>query len=235
MTPSMSVVMRNNERSTRARKVVWRNGMIGLALAGTGLVTAMAAADIGKISKETPEAALSRTIARQRVAAAQPATAPPPAGGAAAPSEAETRAAIIAEANRAEAELNNTIMRLEGLKKSAYDAKDLIKVGVVAAKVDEVRLLQSMIQPVIDSMRQPGVDLFTLRAKLTTIRQGMEQARKAAADAESSQGDSFDTSGAALDLGAGRDSDNGITDPQSPANPTTDGTIDRPPNASPYR
>src|SRR5690349_13231671 len=104
----MSQVMRNKQSSRRARTTFWRNGMIALALAGTGLATAMAAAEIGKTSTLSPEAALMRTIARQRVAAAQPATTQPPATGAApgpasAPTEAETRAAILAEVDNAEA------------------------------------------------------------------------------------------------------------------------------------
>jgi hypothetical protein len=209
--------------------------VVALGLGATGVMTAVAVAGIGGSSTASPESALTRTIARQRVAAAQPATSPPPAASAQ-PNQAITREGMLAEVDRHEGELNTIVDRITALRKQAYDAKDLIRTSFISTKLDEIKLLQSKIQPVIDSIRQPGLEMFVMQGKLQTIRTGLEQARKAAAEAEAATGDTTDPTGFIFDAtGSTRDTDTSVTEPQGPPNPAADGTLDRPPNASPYR
>jgi hypothetical protein len=215
--------------------------MLALALAGTGLGTAFATVGIGKAPAPDAERAVVRTIIRQRVAQGEPAQ-PPAATGPAvqAPGKAEpamTRDTILAAVDSYESEMKATLKEVEGLKKRAYDSKDIIRYNFLSTKLDEMKILEATVQPVIDSIRLPGVELFVMQAKLSTIRQGVEQMRKAAADAASATGDGMDTGISALDpSAAGRTDNSGEADLPPLGTPSaTEGTSVRPAHASPYR
>ncbi|HVZ73849.1 MAG TPA: hypothetical protein VHJ20_15825 [Polyangia bacterium] len=245
--------MRTN-RSRRTRKL-WRNGAIGIVLLGTGLMTAMAVAEIGGgRSTPTPERALQSAIARQRVATAQPAATPaaptpaapsttpgapttspggPPTGG-----DMDPKAKILAEVARLEAEMNNTIDHTEASKKAAYEAHDIIRMNYVTGKLSEMKNLKSTIQPVIDSIRDPSLSLFDMQAKLTIIREGVQQIRDASAAAEAAEGDTAAMAAGIDSINESPGGTNTANDPsEPPPAPTLDNTtgVDRPGEASPYQ
>lgn len=229
----MWLVMREKSLTRRSRGRVWRNGAIALALAGTGLGTAFATVGRSKGTEQSPERVLERTIVRQRIAQGLPAT--PPAQP---PAQAQITAdQILAAVASYESEMKDLISQVEDLKKKAYASKDIIRLNFLTSKGEEMKNLQSTIQPVIDSIRQPGLDLFVMQAKLSTIRQGLDQLRKAAADAAAAQGDGMDMGISAVDpknVGAGNNDNDGVSDlpPVGSPSPTD---YARPTNASPYK
>jgi hypothetical protein len=85
----------------------------------------------------------------------------------------------------------------------------------------------------------PGQDLFVMRAKLSTIRQGWDRMREALQAAESAEGDSVNsvTSGIGPENSETGNS-NGVYDPSNVGNPSSDQTAvlgERPGHASPDR
>jgi hypothetical protein len=213
--------------------------LIALALAGTGLGTAFATVGIGKSPAPDAERALTRTIVRQRVAEglpAQPPAATPPPGAGAKAEPAITRESILAAVDSFEAEMKELISQVEDMKKKAYASKDIIRLTYLTAKHDEMKVVESMIAPVIASIRAPGVELFVMQGKLMSIRQGVERLRQSAADASAAQGDGMDTGVFTIDpsnSGAG-DNNDGLSDLPPPGN-AIERDYTRPVNASPYR
>lgn len=235
----MSLVMRQNRlrhRSTRA----WRNGVIALALAGTGLGTAFATVGIGRSPAPDAERALIQTIVRQRVAQGLPAQ-PPPVGSApgAQPPAAQpavTRESILAEVDAFESEMKELIDQVDDMKKKAYAAKDIIRLNYLTTKLEEMKNVEAQVAPVIASIRQPGLELFVMQSKLNTIRMGLDQLRKQSSEAAAAQGDGMDIVSAAelQNTGVGNKDNDGIADLPPPGTPSPTDFV-RAPNASPYR
>jgi hypothetical protein len=234
----MWLVMRQNRsrhRSTRA----WRNGVIALALAGTGLGTAFATVGIGNSPAPDAERALMQTIVRQRVAQGLPAQPPPASGtpGQQPPAQrALTRESILAEVDAFEGEMKELIDTVDDMKKKAYAAKDIIRLNYLTTKLEEMKNVQAQVAPVIASIRQPGLELFVMQAKLNTIRMGLDQLRKQASEASAAQGDGMDIISAAdlQNTGVGSKDNDGIADLPPPGTPSPTDFV-RPANASPYR
>jgi hypothetical protein len=236
----MSLVMRQNRLKRHSRARAWRNGVIALALAGTGLGTAFATVGIGNAPAPEAERALKQTIVRQRIAQGLPAQ-PPPAGTAPdltqpPASKAVTRESILAEVDTFESEMKELINQVDDMKKKAYAAKDIIRLNFLTTKFEEMKLIETTVAPVIASIRQPGLELFVMQAKLSTIRQGLDQLRQAAAQAAASLGDGMDIVSAAdpSTTGVGAKDNDGIADLPGPGSPSPTDFF-RPAPASPYR
>lgn len=207
---------------------------LALALSGTGLLAAISVAAIGDNTGLSPERALQKTIVRQRVAAGLPAT--QPAGAEAKP--AMTKDQILAAVDAYEADINTAVTQVDKLRQEAYNAKDLIRVSFITGKLEEMRQIQSIVQPVIVSIRQPGLELFVMQSKLSTIRQGAERIAQAAGEANKAETDALDATMSGFDAVNGEQTRPGasIDDPTLPPNPTTVDVVGtRPGYASPYR
>jgi hypothetical protein len=224
---------RKNTWATPKRKLLWRQGaVVALALTGTAFMTAIAVAGIGSDSRLPPERALQRTIVRQRVAQGLPATPPAPPAA----EQVMTKEGILAAVDGYEAEMNAAIQSVEAMKKAAYASKDIIKVNYMTGKIDEMKQLQSIIQPAIDSIRQPGLELFVMQAKLSTIRQGIDELKKKASEAAGAQGESVSASMQGFESTPGETgTGDGLTDPPPPPVLTSDVGAGRPTQASPYK
>lgn len=236
----MSLVMRQKSLTRHSRATAWRNGMLALALAGTGLGTAFATVGVGKAPAPDLDHAVVKTIMRQRVAeglAATPPAAetPAPSNGSAQP--AMTRDTILAAVDSFEGEMKELITTVESQKKSAYAQKDIIRYNFLTTKLSEMKMLEAVVTPVIESIRKPGVELFVMQAKLSTIRQGLDQLRKSAQEAAAASNDGMDTGISAIDpAAAGQGTNDGVSDLPSPSTPTyLDPVGARPANASPYK
>jgi hypothetical protein len=232
---------------SKRKAITWRTRAVqlALALAGTGLMTAIAAAAIGARQPVSTEKAMAAAIMAQQIAegTAPSAPAPIPTEGTPpppnSPAEAQARQAILAEAAQLEQQMTSTIDHVETLRTEAYKAKDMIRLNTVTTKLDEMKQIMAIAKDAFAALRVPGQDLFVMRAKLSTIRQGWDRMREALQAAESAEGDSINsvTSGIGPE-NAENGSSNGTYDPTAPGSPTSDQTSvlgERPGNASPDR
>jgi hypothetical protein len=223
--------MRRNELSRKARNNTWRIRAVTLALAGTGLITAIASAEIGGKPGLLNDAAMTRTITRQRIAEGQL----PLAGtGAGKPAPTMTREQILASAASYESEMTESIAHAEKLRLDAYHSKDIIRMNFISGKLDEMRQILAVAQPALVAIREPGQEMFVMLAKLSTIRQGAERVKHSMDEVEAALGDTADPTMALFGAVNSTNNDsNGTTDPTGVPAPTF--TVDRPVPASPFR
>jgi hypothetical protein len=226
-----------SKRSSRVQTSPWRIRAVQLAFAltGTALMTAIAAAAIGA-KQGSEERAMTAAIIAQQIANGAPVSTTPAAPSAPAgvpANEAVAREKILTEATMIEAQMKLAISATEKLKTSAYKAKDIIRLNTITSKLQDMRQIQVIAEAAIASIREPGQDLFVMRAKLNTIRQGAERMRQAMAEAEAAEGDSVNSvsSGIGPENAETAPSD-GVTDPSNVAAPTN--VVERPGYASPY-
>lgn len=223
--------MRQNGSKRHKQTSTWRVRAVqlALALAGTGIMTAIAAAAIGANQGAQSDGAMAATIMAQRISegvAVRPTPAPQ--------GDATTRDKILGEAAMLEADMNHMVMITEKLRVDAYKAKDIIRLNTVTGKLDDMKSIMMIAAPAFKVLRQPGQDLFVMRSKLNMIRQGWERMKEAMAAAEAAEGDSVDSIAAALGpANAETNPSTGSTDPTSPPSPTAD--FERPGQASPYK
>ncbi|HEY2731424.1 MAG TPA: hypothetical protein VGK52_15885 [Polyangia bacterium] len=223
--------MRPNVSKRHKQTSTWRVRAVqlALALAGTGIMTAIAAAAIGANQGAQGDGAMAATILAQRISeglGARPAPGPQ--------SDATTRDKILAEAATLEADMNHMVMITEKLRVDAYKAKDIIRLNTVTGRLDDMKSIMMIAIPAFKAIRQPGQDLFVMRAKISTIRQGWERMKEALSAAEAAEGDSVDSIAAALGpANAETSPSEGSTDPTAPPTPSAD--FERPGEASPYR
>ena len=221
--------MRPIRSSKQWRKNPWRVRAVQLALALVGVgLTAIAAAAIGVSTKGQSEGAMAAAILAQQIAEGQPAPAEPPT-----PAETATREQILQEASTYENDMNQAVSHADQLRLQAYHDKDLIRMNFIASKLADMRQVVQIAQPSFASIRQPGQDLFVMRSKLSTIRQGWESVKESLAAAETSESDSVDSVTAVGSANAEANPSDGVTDPTAPAAPTA--AVERPSAASPYR
>jgi hypothetical protein len=233
---------------SKRKAITWRTRAVqlALALAGTGLMTAIAAAAIGARQPVSTEKAMAAAILAQQIAdGTVPVSAPPPVPTEAAPpppdspADAQARQSILDEAAQLEQQMTSTIDHVETLKSEAYKAKDMIRLNTVTTKLDEMKQIMAIARDAFAAIRTPGQDLFVMRAKLSTIRQGWDRMREALQAAESAEGDSVNsvTSGIGPE-NAETGNSKGTYDPTGPGSPTSDQTSvlgERPGRASPDR
>lgn len=217
--------------SKRHKQTTWRVRAVqlALALAGTGLMTAIAAAAIGANQGAQGDGAMAATILAQRISegvAVRPAPGPQ--------SDATTRDKILGEAAMLEADMNRMVTITEKLRVDAYKAKDIIRLNTISGKLDDMKSIMTIATPAFKVLRQPGQDIFVMRSKLNMIRQGWERMKEALAAAQAAEGDSVDSIAAALGpSNAETNPSTGSTDPTAPPSPTAD--FERPGQASPYK
>jgi hypothetical protein len=223
--------MRSIRPSKPWRKNPWRVRAVqlALALAGVGL-TAIAAAAIGVSTKAESDGAMAAAILAQQISEGQAAPLPSPSTP---PNEAATREQIVQEATTYETEMNQSVAHTDQLRLQAYHDKDLIRMNFIASKLADMRQIMQIAKPAFVSIRQPGQDLFVMRAKLSTIRQGWDRIKEELAAAETSESDSADSVSAVGAANAEANPSDGVTDPTSPPAPSAD--FERPSAASPYR
>jgi len=223
--------MRPNGSKRHKQTSTWRVRAVqlALALAGTGLMTAIAAAAIGANQGAQGDGAMAATILAQRISegvAVRPVPGPQ--------SDAATRDKLLGEAAMLEADMNRMVAITEKLRVDAYKAKDIIRLNTITGKLGDMKSIMMIASPAFKGLRQPGQDLFVMRSKLNIIRQGWERMKEALADAEAAAGDSVDSIATAFGPSNGEATPSaGSTDPTEPPTPTAD--FERPGQASPYR
>jgi hypothetical protein len=233
--PGMRRIDLTRHSRNSSRNSIWRTGAVRLALAlsGTALMTAIAWAEIGGGASASVDGLMKTAIARQRVAAGQ--------GVQLAADEKNptknptmTRDQILASAESYESDIKQAIMHADELRLQAYRSKDLIRMNYIASKLDDMREIQSIAEPALASIRQPNQELFTMLAKLNTIRQGWERVKQASADVEAAASDTGDpTMDAFAAVNAQTNPSEGVTDPTGPGAPTNE--VERPVPASAFR
>jgi hypothetical protein len=230
--------MRRTTPASSNRNSPWRSRIVrlALALAATAFTTAMAAAEIGaRPGLQHGDDLLAKVIRRQRVAQGLPANAPATTTPAA--PDPDSREGILAEAAKIEAQMNQDLSHIQQLQVVAYLEKNLIRMNFLAAKIEDMKQVMAVTSAALADLRQPGADVFVMRAKLTTLRQGAERVKSSATEAESKMNDDSPDS---LDIGASNaegSPSKSDTDPTDPPSATSDfnPALDRPSEASPFQ
>src|SRR5258707_8664985 len=140
---------------------------LALALAGTGIMTAIAAAAIGANQGAQSDGAMAAAILAQRISegvAVKPDPGPQ--------SDAPTRDKILGEAAMLEADMNHMLSITDKLRVDAYKAKDIIRLNTITGKLNDMKAIMMIALPPFKVLRQPGQDLFVMRSKLNIIPQG---------------------------------------------------------------
>jgi hypothetical protein len=223
---------------------------LALTLAATGLMTAIAAAAIGTQQAPAGDGAMAALVMAQKIAAGtlpatgtappSPASTTPPKAGSgwntpmSPEKEAIERRNILAEATALETQMKVTIDHTDKLRIAAYNAKDIVRLNTITNKLDEMKQIMAIAAPAFAAIREPGQDLFVMRSKMATLRQGWDQMKEALAQAESAEGDSVDfVSSIGAEPGQTNPSASS-TDPAAAGTPTADG-FDRPAQASTFK
>jgi hypothetical protein len=141
--------MRSN-LSRRSRRILWQGVVVALGLGASGLMTAIAVAGIGGSPTASPESALAPTDRSPSRHDGPGGDLAPPVGAPIQRTQVISRETILGEVDKDEGELNRIVERVTQLRQEAYAAKDLIRTNFISIKLDEIKLLQSKIQPVID-------------------------------------------------------------------------------------
>ncbi|HTA21589.1 MAG TPA: hypothetical protein VK989_19990 [Polyangia bacterium] len=222
-------------RSSKSwRKTPWRVRAVqlALALAGVGL-TAIAAAAIGVSTKTESDGAMAAAILAQHISEGQATPSQAMPLPSTPPNEAATREQILNQAASYETEMHQSVEHADQLRLEAYHDKDLIRMNFIASKLIDMRQILQIAQPSFASIRKEGQDLFVMRAKLSTIRQGWERIKEELAAAETAESDSADQVTAVGAANAEANPSDGVTDPTLPPGPSVE--VERPSAASPYR
>jgi hypothetical protein len=207
-----------------------RAAQLALTLAGLGAMTAISVAAIGTGPQASGDAMTAVILAQQVASGIAPKAFTPP------PDEATTREQMLEEAAAIEVKMKRSIDHVEQLRATAYKSRDLIRLNTIVIKQTDMRQIMAIATPIFGSIQQPGLDIFVVRAKLSTLRQGLEAMKKAEADAESAEGGDLMFVNSVLPLPAETGNNQGETDPTLPPNPTFDNVIpERPAQASPYQ
>jgi hypothetical protein len=203
--------------------VLWRGRAVKLALVGTGLVTALAGA---QMATKPDDAAMSRTIAQQQVASGQAPTAVK------APAQPLTPDEMLAGAETYEHEMTRALKHAETARVSARRSRDIIRTTCVEDKAAQMKQVFAIAKPRFTTIKDLTNDEFHMRAQFTILREGSERIRILTDELEACTGDSTESIGdIRLDdekhLPASE-----ATDPTLPADPQID--LQRPTQASPY-
>jgi hypothetical protein len=217
--------MRRKASTRLSRTLTWRGRALQLAIVSTGLVTAIAAA---QIATQPDENAMSHAITKQKVTVGQPARA--------APERQRTPLTpdqMLAAADSYEHEIKQAIEHGETLRIGAYRSKDIIRMTCVDEKLGQMKEIAGIAGPRFATIKQATNDEFNMRSQFTTIREGAERVKQVAEEMEACMGDSLD----AVTVGKLNEEETGpgasIADPTQPPTPTME--VERPGFASPYR
>jgi hypothetical protein len=218
--------MRRMKATRTWRNILFGRRMVQLALMGTAMVTAIAAA---QIAGKPDDAAMGHAIMKQQVSDGQSVKIRTTK-----PSDALTIDQMLAATVSYEADMDKAVQHAETLRIQAYRSKDIIRMNFIDSRLASIKEIRSIAQPVSVAIKQPGLDLFHVRAKFTIIQQGWERVNQMMAEIEASIGDTLDpTSQGTMINEAGDKDSTSVTDPTQPASPTTE--FERPPAASPFR
>jgi hypothetical protein len=219
----MSGIMGRKDPARHARNILWRGRAVKLALVGTGLVTALAGA---QMAAKPDDAAMARTIKQQQVAEGQAPTPPKETGKAMTPDE------MLAAAVTYEAEMNRAFEHAEAARVSARRSRDIIRMTCVDDKHGQMRQVMVIAKPRFTTIKGLESDEFHMRAQFTIIREGAERMRQLSDELEACTGDSLQGVGDIRLEDEQHGPGGAVTDPTLPANPTLD--LARPEQASPY-
>jgi hypothetical protein len=203
----------------------WRGRALQLAIVSTGLVTAIAAAQIATKPDQDP---MSRAIAKQKVTVGQPANAAPERQR-----QPLSPEQMLAAAESYDADIKMALEHGETLRVGAYRSKDIIRMTCVDEKLGQMKEISGIAKPRFTTIKQAGIDEFTMRNQFTTIREGAERVKQLAEEMEACVGDALDD----VTMGKINEEQRGpgasIADPTQPPTPTIE--VERPGFASPDR
>jgi hypothetical protein len=219
--------MRQKAFKRGVRRIGFGARAVQLALLGTGLVTAIAAAQI--VAKPAGDD-MDKAVAKQQIAEGQAVTPQLGRGDRPAPM---TNDQMLTSAASYEGEMNQAVAHGETQRLNAYRSKDIIRMTCIDDKLGQMKEVVLIAKPRFTSIKESVNDSFNLRAQFTTIQTGWERVNKLAKEIEVCVGDSLDATDLGIINEARPDPSHAIDDPNRPADPTS--TIDRPTEASPFK
>jgi hypothetical protein len=214
--------MGRKDPSRRSSSIVWRGRAVTLALVGTGLVTALAGA---QMATKPDDSEMSRVIAQQQIAGGQVPKTKKDTGKAMTPDE------MLAGAEAFDHEMTRTIEHAENARILARRSRDIIRMTCVDDKQGQMKQVFAIAKPRFTTIKDLVNDEFHMRAQFTIIREGAERMRQLADELEACTGDGAEWVGD-IRLEDERGPGAQVTDPTLPADPTLD--VARPGPASPY-
>jgi hypothetical protein len=220
----MSGMMRN-DRKRIATKASWSGRAGALALVGTGLVTALAAAEV---ASSPDNGAMSRAIVQQKVADGQP-----PTAAAVRDDKPISPDQMLADAETYEREMKRVVEHAETLRANARRTHDIIRMTCVDDRYGQIKQVWIIAKPRFETIKGLRADEFHMRAQFTIIREGADRMAQLAAEIETCTGDSLDPGIAGRLEEEGRGPNGTVTDPTLPPDPQLD--VQRPQQASPYQ
>jgi hypothetical protein len=215
--------MGRKDPARRSTNILWRGRVVKLALVGTGLVTALAGA---QMATKPDDGAMSRTIAQQQVASGQA----PPAVKAQA--QAMTTDEMLEGADKYEQEMKRAMEHAETARVSARRSRDIIRTTCVEDKAGQMKQVFVIAKPRFTTIKQLTNDEFHMRAQFTILREGAERIHILSDELEACTGDSAEAIGDIRLEDEQHIPGATVTDPTLPADPQID--LMRPTQASPY-
>ena len=215
--------MGRKDPSRHSRNILWRARAVKLALAATGLATAIAGA---QMATKPDDAAMSRAITQQQVASGQPPQAARNNGKAISPDE------MLVSAEKFEQQMKGALDHAEAARQSARRVKDIIRTTCVEDKAGQMKQVYQIAKPRFTTIKGLTADEFHMRAQFTVIREGAERMRQLSDELEACTGDSGEVVGDIRLEDEQHLPGTSVTDPTLPANPQLD--LQRPGQASPY-
>jgi hypothetical protein len=216
--------MRRKDPAGRARNVLWRGRAIKLAIVSTGLVTALATA---QMAAKTEPPSMSKMIAQQQVAAGQYPTPADHSG------KLMSHEEILATAVKYEAEFKRILEHAETMRVNAHRTRDLIRMTCVDERLGQMKQINAIASPRFASIKLVTED-FQMRAQFITLREGYDRLSVLADELENCTGDALAPE-AVVGLGLEEHGPGVITnDTTLPADPS-EVTAERPGAASPWR
>jgi len=219
----MSGIMGRKDPARHSTNILWRGRAVKLALVGTGLVTALAGA---QMATKTDDAAMSKAIAQQQVASGQA----PPAVKAQA--QAMTIDEMLAGAETYEHEMTRALEHAETARVTARRSRDIIRTTCVEDKAGQMKQVFAIAKPRFRTIKELTSDEFHMRAQFTILREGAERIRVLSDELEACTGDSAEAVGDIRLEDEKHIPGTAVTDPTLPADPQLD--LQRPTQASPY-
>jgi hypothetical protein len=218
----MSGIMGRKDPSRHSRNILWRGRAVKLALAATGLATALAGA---QMATKPDDSAMSRAIAQQQVASGQAPKAKDN-GKAISPDE------MLVASDNYEQQMKTALEHAAAARESARRAKDLIRTTCVEDKAGQMKQVYAIAKPRFTTIKGLTSDEFHMRAQFTIIREGAERIHQLSDELEACTGDSGEMVGDIRLQDEQHLPGTSVTDPTLPADPQID--VARPGQASPY-
>jgi hypothetical protein len=200
--------------------------MVRIALVTLGLAGAVYAAD--QVA-EPPPADVAQTVRTQRAAEGRRLT----------PEEFEHQRETLSPeqmvelAGKYQTEMASALAHAESVKIAAYQSRDIIRITCIDDKLGQMKEVIKIAQPRFLNEDKLAIEDLHLRQHFTIIQQARARVGELAVEVDSCVGDNIDSIAYSRIKDVQLPNPENVFDPTQPPDPTR--SVDRPPEASPFR